>query len=234
MVYPVTPRDSVGWVTEAEMIEVDRVMVDDLGIVLVQMMENAGRNLARAAIDVFDPATVWVAAGSGGNGGGGMVAARHLVNAGVDVAITTTRSGDELTGVTAHQCEILRRMGVTFADEPVACDLAIDALVGYSLRGAPRGRAADLIVAMAKQARTLAFDTPSGIDVTTGEAPGPSVAADATLTLALPKVGLRNHAAVGRLFLADISVPHSVTGRFGGSPDFRASPVVELIDGDPA
>ena len=210
------------------MIEVDRVMIDDLGIDLVQMMENAGRNLARVAIDLFDPEAVWIAAGSGGNGGGGMVAARHLANAGVDVTITSTRAPDDLVGVPARQFEILRRMGVRIDAGPVACDLAIDALIGYSLRGTPRGRTAELIAAFDTAPRTLSLDTPSGVDVTTGETPGAYVTADATMTLALPKVGLRDAPAVGRLLLADISVPCSVTDPLGGAPDFRRSPVVEL------
>lgn len=230
VVYPAISHDAVGWISERQMIEVDRIMTDDLGIGLVQMMENAGRNLARAAIDLFAPSTVWVAAGSGGNGGGGMVAARHLVNAGLDVTVTTTRPGDELTGVPRHQFGILRRMGVATSDEPVVCDVAIDALIGYSLRGAPRGRTAELIDAVGRSTSTLSLDAPSGLDVTTGVAPGALVEADATLTLALPKTGLRHHPAVGRLFLADISVPRSVTAPLGGAPDFRRSPVVRVVD----
>ena len=95
--------DGAGWVTEAEMIEVDRVMVDDLGIGLLQMMENAGRNLAQFAVDRYGPSRVVVCTGSGGNGGGGMVAARHLANRGVPVAVTLTRPAREFTGVAQHQ-----------------------------------------------------------------------------------------------------------------------------------
>ena len=40
---------SPGWLTRDEMIEVDRVMIDDIGIGLLQMMENAGRRAARRA-----------------------------------------------------------------------------------------------------------------------------------------------------------------------------------------
>jgi NAD(P)H-hydrate epimerase len=80
--YPVVAPDDVAWITEADMVEVDRVMIDDLHIELLQMMENAGRNLARLVLDLVRPASVAVAAGSGGNGGGGLVAARHLTNAG--------------------------------------------------------------------------------------------------------------------------------------------------------
>jgi NAD(P)H-hydrate epimerase len=74
IVHPTIHRDDVAWITEADMIEVDRVMIEDLHIEQVQMMENAGRNLARLALDLATPARVAVAAGSGGNGGGGLVA----------------------------------------------------------------------------------------------------------------------------------------------------------------
>ncbi len=36
-------------ITVAQMREVDRMMVEDYGIALLQMMENAGRNLAELA-----------------------------------------------------------------------------------------------------------------------------------------------------------------------------------------
>ncbi len=55
---------------------------------------------------------------------------------------------------------------------------------------------------------------PSGIDATSGEAPGTVVRADTTLTLALPKTGLTVD-EVGRLLLADIGIPAGVYARLG-------------------
>lgn len=71
-------------------------MVEDYGIALVQMMENAGRNLAHLAREVFlggDPRGkhVLVSAGSGGNGGGALVGARRLLGYGALVEVATTR-----------------------------------------------------------------------------------------------------------------------------------------------
>jgi NAD(P)H-hydrate epimerase len=82
----------------------------------------------------------------------------------------------------------------------------VDALVGYSLRGAPRGKGAELI-ALCNQhaARVLSLDVPSGLDATTGEAPGVIVRPERTLTLALPKTGLQG--VPGDLYLADIGIP---------------------------
>ncbi len=60
-------------VTVAEMREIDRVAVEELGPALMQMMENAGRNLAEEVMawTAGQPGLVAVLAGSGGNGGGG-------------------------------------------------------------------------------------------------------------------------------------------------------------------
>ena len=209
--FPTLSGDTIGWLTQEQMIEVDRVMIEDLRIELIQMMENAGRDLARLVLALGTPDRVCVLAGPGGNGGGGLVAARHLANAGVDVVVVLGGAVDGLAAVPAHQYGILQRMGVETSDGLVAADLVVDALIGYSLRGAPRGRAAELIAGVASAGAVVALDTPSGLDVTTGQAPGAVVRADATLTLALPKVGLRDAPQVGDLYLADISVPRSVT-----------------------
>lgn len=227
--YPQVSGDVVGWITRDQMIDVDRSMIDEIQIGLIQMKENAGRNLARVAIDLFDPRRVTIVAGSGGNGGGGLAAARHLANAGVDVCVTTTRPGADLTGVPAHQFRILERMGVVATIEPEPADLVIDALIGYSLNGAPSGRSDELIHTVNSFDAVLALDTPSGLDVTSGATPGSVVRADVTMTLALPKVGLRQSDRVGRLLIADISVPRSITDPLGGSPDFRRSPIIELV-----
>jgi len=208
-------RTAVPALTTEQMRAVDHVMVEGLHIELVQMMENAGRSLAELAIIRFSPGSLTILAGPGGNGGGGLVAARHLANRGCQVQVVLTEP-DRLTPVPAHQADILARMGVTIASRPATADLIIDAMIGYSLRGNPAGAAAQLITwANDQAAPVLALDTPSGLDLTTGTAATPAVWAAATLTLALPKVGLLDAPNVGELYLADISVPPLVYQRMG-------------------
>jgi len=204
-------------VSAAQMREVDRAMVEEFHIELVQMMENAGRNLADLALQHFGPRPTVVLAGPGGNGGGGLVAARHLANRGVEVSVVLSRPESVLAPVTAHQLDIVRRMGIAVADQPPTADLVIDALIGYSLEGDPVGRAAELIEwANGQPAPVLSLDTPSGLDVSTGQAATPCVRASATMTLVLPKVGLlAAPRLVGELFVADISVPPVLLGRLG-------------------
>ncbi len=236
---PTIAEDSLPWLSMEQMVEVDRVMIEDLQIELKQMMENAGRNLAQLVQRLYAPAQVTVLAGSGGNGGGGLVAARHLVNHGVDVTVVVSRPAADFWGVPAHQLGILERMGVGIIDlDPAtiaSSEVIVDALIGYSLRGAPRGAALELIqAANAATAPVVSLDVPSGVDSTTGETPGSAIEAAATLTLAAPKIGLRNNPAVGRLFVGDISVPPSVYTSMGlTTPEvFRdAEWVVEIRNG---
>ncbi|HMF84388.1 MAG TPA: NAD(P)H-hydrate epimerase [Acidimicrobiia bacterium] len=199
--------DELPSVSEAQMRDVDRLMIDDFHISLLQMMENAGRNLAELCVRVFAPASVVVLAGGGGNGGGGLVAARHLFNRGVPVAVALSHHESTMAPVPRQQFDILAAMDVPFLIQPENADLVIDALIGYSLHGDPSGRTAELIKwANAYVGPVLSLDAPSGLDVTTGKPSNPCVSAAATMTIALPKRGLRD-ARVGDLYLADISVP---------------------------
>lgn len=223
-------------VTADQMREVDRIMVDDLGIQLVQMMENAGRSLADLACTRYHPPTCTVLAGPGGNGGGGLVAARHLHNCGV--AVTVAMDGRDLDEVPDHQRRILRAMGVPLMVDPPPASLIIDALIGYSLRGDPHEPTAGWIHwANGQPSPTLALDLPSGLEATTGRIGNPCIVADATLTLALPKLGL--HAApqiVGELFAADISVPPAVYEAFGRhlSAPFADGTILKVAPSSPS
>jgi NAD(P)H-hydrate epimerase len=228
------------------MIEVDRAMVRDYHIELMQMMENAGRNLAHLARVRFldgDAAgkSVVVLAGTGGNGGGALVAARRLHNWGARVQVVLAQPLEKLTPVPAHQLDILTRMRVpALAAEQVGTAstpaVVVDGLIGYSLQGAPRGAAAELIRwANGQRAPILALDVPSGIDAGTGTIYEPAIRASATLTLALPKKGLRLpgvEALVGELYLADISVPPELYGSptldLSVAPLFRGADVIRL------
>jgi len=196
--------------------EVDRAMVEDLHIELIQMMENAGRALAELAMRRFAPESASVLSGPGGNGGGGLVAARHLANGGVAVTVVLSSPEPKMTAVAAHQLDIVRRMGLPIVVEPRPAELIIDALIGYGLRDDPGGRAAELIRWAGSQDRSiLALDLPSGLEATTGRAGTPCIVATATLTLALPKRGLLMAPEVGELYLADISVPRVVYEQLG-------------------
>lgn len=209
------------YLTAGEMREVDRAMIEDYRIELIQMMENAGRALASLARsrflggDVFDR-SVLVLCGTGNNGGGGLVCARRLHCWGARVRVITTKPQEEFLGVPEHQLDIVDRLGIPITDMhgPTVLsevDLVVDAIIGYGLSGPPRESAARLIhLANEYGSAILSLDAPSGLDVSVGTALEPTMRATATLTLAIPKVGLRTPEAaeyVGELYLGDISVP---------------------------
>jgi NAD(P)H-hydrate epimerase len=207
------------------MIEVDRLMMEEYGIQLIQMMENAGKNLAELSRRMLGGDVrakhIAVLSGAGNNGGGGMVSARHLHNWGADVMLKVFGTLSETKNIPAHQLRILELMGISNRDtvDLNNTDLIIDAMIGYGLTGDPRGIVANWITRVNDAGRpVLALDTPSGLDTTTGTPGNPCVRASATLTLALPKTGLvaaEAIAYVGDLYLADISVPPQLYKRLG-------------------
>jgi len=209
-------------VTTDQMREVDRIAIEETGPNLFQMMENAGRNLALLAMETLGQnwaqAKIVVLAGSGGNGGGGICAARHLANRGADVTLCLG-APDRLGEVPAFQRKIFQGTSGKEVDAKdlgqVAPDFILDALIGYSLRAAPRGVAAELIRwSNGTKAPILALDIPSGVDSTTGHAEGDFINARWTMTLALPKTGLLPE-KTGKLFLADIGIPEETYRRLG-------------------
>ena len=221
LIYKTDRGIQVPAVTAEQMREVDRIAVEEFQLGILQMMENAGRNLAECARHMLGgTGQVTVMAGSGGNGGGGLCCARHLHNRGIQVTILLSREKGSLIDAARQQLHNLQAAGIhpidqSEAKEAVAgADLVIDALIGYSLRGVPTGRASKLIWLCNEHARSvLSLDVPSGLDATTGAAPGQVVRPDRTLTLALPKTGL--HGVPGELYLADIGIPPQIYHRLG-------------------
>lgn len=205
-------------VSVTQMREIDRVAVETGTPNLFQMMENAGRNLAEAAVAHLGKSwlevPILVFAGSGNNGGGGLVAARHLANHGGEVNVVLVEGG--------RANPVLEQQLATLAATPARVGLAsddaglvIDALIGYGLTGAPRGRSAELIDAINQSsADIISLDVPSGVDAETGETSGSAVVASETLTLALPKRGLTASAA-GDIWLGDPGIPVGVYARVG-------------------
>jgi NAD(P)H-hydrate epimerase len=216
-------RNDVPAIAGEAMARIDRIMMDELGVDTLQLMELAGYGVAdairqHAGIDLTSGPRILALAGTGGNGGDAMVAARLLQAWGAEASVVLARPRSAFSGIAAHQLTILDRMGIP-ADEPEGiqslpgADLVIDGLLGFSLRGDPRGDLARLI-AMANEhpAPTVAIDLPSGLEATSGRVGAPCIRAAMTVTLALPKRGLMEAAVdlTGPIWVADIGVPAGV------------------------
>lgn len=213
-------------VTAEQMRELDRIATNETGPTLLQMMENAGRNLASLAMELLAsrsaPAKVLVLAGGGGNGGGGICGARHLSNHGLDVSLCV--AANRLSDAASLQRKIFR---FTAGNEvslnrvtDSAPDFIIDALIGYGLRQFHSDSISDLIRWGNKRSvPVLSLDVPSGVDASTGVIPDEAIHPTWTLTLALPKSGLSAKNS-GELFLADIGIPISAIRRI--APAYQA------------
>lgn len=207
-------------VTADQMRELDRIATEETGPNLFQMMENAGRNLAWLAMQVLgkgcESSKVLVLAGSGGNGSGGICAARHLANHGVYAELCLAEP-ERLSEIAQWQRKIFRSSGGVEVDRAELNshhpDLIIDALIGYGLSWAPREPVAQLIHwANSRPTPVISLDLPSGLDATTGQAPGAVIHAGWTLTLALPKTGLDR---TENLSLGDVGIPAEAYRRLG-------------------
>ena len=222
-------RDDTPAVTGEDMAQIDRIMMEEMGIDMLQLMELAGLRVADVArchcgLSLAKRPAIVALAGTGGNGGDAMVAARLLHAWGAHVTVVLSKPRQGFSGIAAHQLGILDRMGIGIlepgdGDLPHA-DLIIDGIFGFSLQGDPRGEAARLIhLANAHPAPVLAIDVPSGLNATSGEMGDACICAGWTVTLALPKTGLMAASIdiTGEIWLADIGVPPEIYGRVGAN-----------------
>lgn len=216
---PTVPADALPWLNVEQMIEADRLAVENFSIELLQMMEHAGSSLASLTDSLAPRGPITVLAGGGNNGGGGLCAARHLINRGrkVEVVMASDRAGP----AARHHLATLEAMGIDPVYVPSGGAAVVDALVGYGLDGPLRGRAAEL-AASVKGSFVVALDIPSGHGSPGGVHPS------ATLTLALPKVRLRG---LQPLYLADLGIPAALWRQMGiDSPPVFADGPILLIE----
>ncbi|HXF58982.1 MAG TPA: NAD(P)H-hydrate dehydratase [Candidatus Saccharimonadales bacterium] len=172
---------------------------------------------------------VIVLAGPGNNGGDGFVCAKHLKAAGFTVRVLVAAKEGSLSEDSAanHQVCERERTPVTFLPDPRAWGPAseaafashdaiflVDALLGTGSKGAPRGAVAAAIEMAERSERPIAsIDIPSGLDPSTGYREQPSIKADLTITLALPKRGLAlepGRSSAGQVEVVDIGIPQSI------------------------
>ena len=200
-----------------------------LGIPLLLLMENAGRAVAdflECRLGGLEGRRVVVYAGKGGNGGDGLVAARHAAARGARVEVVLSHDPRLVEHPDARvNLEALRRAGVRVRvhrggrAEPPEADAVVDALLGVGVRGALRGPVAELAAAVnASGGLRVAVDTPTGLDPDTGEAAEGAVEAHATVTMHAAKRGLAAPGAsrfVGELWVAEIGLPRAAEEEAG-------------------
>jgi ADP-dependent NAD(P)H-hydrate dehydratase / NAD(P)H-hydrate epimerase len=205
-----------------------------LGVSEERLMEHAGTAVAAAvralAVDTgrWGTGPIVILCGPGNNGGDGFVAARRLALAGaqVVVAVVATEARPRGAAASRNWDRIARDTGISKVHAPVARDVAlfghgieraaviVDALLGTGVRGPLRDpiRSAVELIEHARSGGIpiVAVDTPTAIDLSSGEPSEPAVRADLTVTFHRPKTGLatrRGAAHAGKVLVAPIGIP---------------------------
>ena len=183
------------------------------GTPVVELMERAGRAVAKTALDLLKNRAardVLLFAGTGNNGGDTFVAARELAAAGCRPTLVRLGQPGDLTG--AARTHFQKLTGVTILDWPgkmPPADLIVDGLLGTGRTGEVREPSAAAIRFInATRVPVLAIDVPSGLGTAT------CVRAAVTVTFGLPKIDLLRPPAVdfvGRLEVADIGLVPATT-----------------------
>jgi len=199
-----------------------------------RLMEQAGAAVAAAAKALAEATgrsgkgAVLILCGPGNNGGDGLVAARHLARHGLDVAVVLVASAPRPAAADAarnwDRLEAEPRVTRIHAGTPrdlvvlgrnvERASIVIDALLGTGVQGALRDpiRTAVEVIgrARAKSVPVLAVDTPTAMDLSSGDPSDPVVRADLTVTFHRPKTGLlsrRGAAIAGKVLVAPIGIP---------------------------
>jgi len=190
------------------------------GVSRIQLMENAGHNVALEIASRFKPhKSAAIFCGLGGNGGDGFVAARHLSSKGFKVKVILAGKAKQI----AHKEALENWKALQFLKEnipihevydsslipEVNAEIVIDALLGTGTKGKLRPPILQLVEKInAIDAFRVAVDVPTGIDADTGEVLGKAVKANLTITFHKTKKGLENAKDyVGELVVKDIGLP---------------------------
>ncbi len=195
----------------------------------IQMMENAGNAIAREIVKRFtsENTHVTILVGTGGNGGDGLVAARHLSALGyiVKIILVGRESNIVLESVKKNwkaiqfmveSVEIVKVYDSTLIPK-IECEIAVDALLGTGMKGALKPPILQAVQAFNKaQCFKVSVDVPSGLHSDTGKVVNECVTADLTITFHRIKPGLlKAKKYVGDLIVADIGLPKEIETRVG-------------------
>ena len=211
--------DTKNSITSTEMRALE-LNAEYFGVSRLQLMENAGHNVASEIASRFKPdKSIAVFCGLGGNGGDGFVAARHLSSKGFKVKVILAGNDKQI----AHKEALENWKALQFLKESIPihevydsslipevnAEIVIDALLGTGTKGKLRPPILQLVGKInAINAFRVAIDVPTGIDADTGEVLGKAVITNLTITFHKTKKGLENAKDyVGELVVKDIGLP---------------------------
>jgi hydroxyethylthiazole kinase-like uncharacterized protein yjeF len=233
-------------ITTDQMQQLERDAIKS-GISLEMLMENAGQafaNEAKRFLDDIRQQQILILIGPGNNGGDGLVAARHLHDAGAKIFLYFfgERQSREpmmkpirdrrIKRIEATKDENLDELKGLLA----SVDTVIDALFGTGTTRPFSGLVLMILdrVRRAKIRRpdikVIALDLPSGLNADTGEVDPGCLYVDNTITLAFPKPGLFKFPGaerVGEISVVDIGLPGFIEEET--APEYLADEWVQSV-----
>jgi len=219
-------------ITSTEQMRAIEKEADDQGLTYATMMENAGRAVAREMQRRLETVgrEIVILVGPGNNGGDGLVAARYLHDGEAKVQLylwkRDTKDDEnfrltqerDISFTSASKDQELKKLRELLS----RADIVVDALLGTGVTRPLGGTLQDILEAL-RDAKTseeaplvVAVDVPTGVDCDSGSVDPATVAADLTVTLALPKRGFYAFPAadcLGDLVVCDIGIPADLTER---------------------
>jgi len=223
-------KNKASFITSLEMRTLE-INAEYFGISLLQLMENAGRNVAAEIASRFPrERKIIIFCGLGGNGGDGFVAARHLLALGFRVSVVLAGKGADIRHEAAlKNWQALQALRSSIPVQEVTdsalipkvdAEIVVDALLGTGTKGQLKPPIAQMVEYInTLSAFKVAVDVPTGIDSDTGEVLGNAVKADLTVTFHKAKTGLYNAKKyVGELIVSEIGLPETLE-KFAGPGD---------------
>ncbi len=212
MSFPLVHWDDLPAISANQMQQLIMLATGKFGLDNRVLVEHTARNLVSLVEAFGGDGPVLVVAGRGNNGSGGLAAARLLAGRGRRVWVVPTHEAENYSGTPKEQLEHLRhfeRVKVRTSLPKMKFGCVIDAAIGTNLEGPPRGRTLDVITVLNNSADScvISLDTPTGMRADDGSTPGDVVKATLTMSIGLPKVGIKPGGNVGRLFVGDLSLP---------------------------
>jgi hydroxyethylthiazole kinase-like uncharacterized protein yjeF len=208
--------------TAAQVRELDRIAIDEVGIPGYTLMSRAGAAAWEALRrDWPEARRIVVVCGTGNNGGDGYVLARLAREAHCRVTVLQLGDAGRIGGaaLTAREAYVAAG-GAVSAAEPARlaeAEVIVDALLGTGLERPLEGEWRATVEALnGAAAPVLAIDIPSGLHADTGAVLGAAVKADRTVTFIGRKQGLYTGDAAdftGAVAFSDLAVPASVYQR---------------------
>ncbi|XP_056289666.1 NAD(P)H-hydrate epimerase [Pseudoliparis swirei] len=193
---------TIKYLGQEEAQHIDEELFSEYGFSVDQLMELAGLSCATAIGRAY-PITSLVKArpsllvicGPGNNGGDGLVCARHLKLFGYEPTVLYPKRPNKplFQGLTT-QCQKMEIPFLTEMPEAAvideAYDLVVDAIFGFSFKGAVREPFGSILDVLKKTTAPVAsIDIPSGWDVEKGSADG--LQPDMLISLTAPKKSAR-------------------------------------------